>query len=80
MSAHSFATLPIRQPGTCIPSLPCINEVQAHKILVTKNMQLVILPTLHLKNEIKPDYKLITFVNLRNDQLQLTKHIPIESI
>ena len=78
--SHSIATIPIKRTGTCIASTPCVYKVQANKILKTQNPQLVMLPTVHLKNDIEQDhfpFKCITFLN---DPVHLTKYTLIWSL
>ena len=57
-----------------------IYKVQINGILITSSPQLVILPAIHLKNKIDPNYVPVMFVNLSNDQVQLTEHTSIGSV
>ena len=55
-------------------------KVHINEILVTQNPQLIMTPMLHLKNEIEPDHIPVTFVNISDDLVQLTKHVPVGSL
>ena len=45
--------------------------------MITQNPQLVMLPTLLLKNETDPGQLPVMLVDLSTDTIQLTKHTPI---
>ena len=79
VSAQSIVTTPTRNLGTCTSNTPCICELQVNEILTTQ-MQLVMLPTVLLKNEVELDKVPFTVLNLWNDPIQLTKHAPVGSL
>ena len=70
----------LQRTGTWMASTPCMYEVQANEILVIPHVQLVMIPIMHLKNEIEPDHIPVTSVNLLNDPVQLLQYIPIGSL
>ena len=51
----------MKRTGTCTQSIPCVYEAHVNEISITQNSQLVMLPTMHFKNEIEPNHVLITF-------------------
>ena len=46
-------------------------EVKVNEILTTPNLQLVMLPTIHLKNVMEPDEVSVTLVNLSNLKIKM---------
>ena len=45
-----------------------------------QNPQLVMLPTLHLKDEVELDQVLLTFINLSHDTMHIAKHAVMGSL
>ena len=54
--------------------------MQVTKILRIQKPQLVVLPAIHLKCEIGPHYIPVTFINVLDDQVQLSKHLAVGSL
>ena len=78
--ACSIAIVLTKKTGTCIPNMLCAYDVQVNEILIAQNPQLIMLLTIQLKNEIKPDHVPVTFINFSNDPVQLTKNIQVGSL
>ena len=79
ISTQRIVTTLKKRTSTCMQSTPSIYEVKVNEILVTQNLQLVMIPAMHIKNETETDHIPVTFVNLSNVPVQLAKHIPVGS-
>ena len=52
---HSIVTIPTKQTGKYDAITPCIVEVEIEEIVCLQNAQLVLLPTVHLKDEVEQE-------------------------
>ena len=64
----------------CIATTPCILKVEIDEILTIQNPQLVMLPTVHLKDEVEPLQKPLTLINLSYGTIQTAKHTIIRTL
>ena len=58
-----------------MPNQPCAYDVQMSEIMITHNTQLVMLPTIHLKDEMEPNHVPTKLVNFSNESLHVGKHV-----
>ena len=52
--------------------------MEIDEIISIQNNQLVMLSTVHLKDDAEPEDVLLTFTNLPHDAVQISKHTAIE--
>ena len=52
ISAQSIVTVPTRKAGKCASNTPCIYEIEINDIIGVQNSQLVMLPMVHLKDNL----------------------------
>ena len=57
---HCIATISTKQTGKSITTGPCILEMKVDEIITIQNPVLVMLPTVHLKDEVEPGQVLLT--------------------
>ena len=69
-----IVTTPTKVNGKCITGTPCILEVEIDELTTIQNLQLVILPTVHLKDEVEPDQVLLTLTDFPYDAIQIARH------
>ena len=74
LPAHSIAAIPAKLTCKCITATPCILEMEIDEIVNIQNPQLVMLPTVHLKDVVEPAQVLLTCINLSYDAILITKH------
>ena len=74
--------MPERRIGTWTSSALCVYELQFNEMLTTDNPLVIILLAIYLYKKIKlsPTMSWVTFVNLLNYQVQLTKQTSIGSL
>ena len=58
--ANRFATIPTKLTGKCIVTTPCILKVETDEIISIQNDHLVMLPMVHLKDEVEPAQVMLT--------------------
>ena len=75
--SHSVVTIPTKRTGKCDATTPCIFEVDVDEIISIQNLQLITLPTVHLKDEVEPQQVPLTFIKLLYDTVQVAKHTVI---
>ena len=56
--------MPTKLTSKCIATNLCILEVEIDKIITIQNPQLIMLPTVLLKDEVGPTQVLLTLINL----------------
>ena len=51
--AHCIATILTKLTGKCIIAAPCMLEVERDEVISIQNLQLVMMPTVHLKDGVE---------------------------
>ena len=72
--------LPSTLTGKCIASTPHILEVETDEVISIQNLKLVLIPTVHFNDGVKPVQVLLTLINLSDDLIQIAKHTVIGTL
>ena len=71
---HCIAAKIIKLTGQCIASTPYILDVEINELISMQNTQLVMISTVHLKEEVEPAQVPLTLKMFSDDMLQVDKH------
>ena len=72
--AHCIVTILTKLSGKYIVTTSCILQVEIDEVISIWEPQLVMVPTVHLKDEAKPAQLLLTTINLLDELIQIGKH------
>ena len=72
--------MPTERTGKYNTTTTCIFEIETDEILSIQNPQLIMLPTVHLKDEIEQEQVPITFIDLSPVPIWVAIHTTIESL
>ena len=73
-SCSSIAIIPIKRTGKHAANTPCIFEMEINEIIGIESPQIVILTTIHLKDESEPTQIPLTLIHPSHKVIQVVKH------